>query len=105
MASTAHTTRRSLFSMAAGAAILTAPMAASAAPTDDWGQLIAGLVAIHPALQEPALKAKAEGYHPDELITVFIMNDGDRPFLIFRREFGESPGPRTYYGPAQDGAN
>lgn len=90
--------RRNLFGYAPAAAVMALAVPVMAQPSEPWDTLIASLAVIHPDLAELARNARSSGYHPDELSLVFIPPAGSNsePYLLFRREYGPTPGPRTF---------
>lgn len=94
MATHAHTTRRSLFSImgAAGAAVaLPATVAVAQPEPDPWDAFIAGLAVLHPGLPDKAREARAAGYQIGECYAVMAGADCVHPALLFRREFPGAP--------------
>jgi len=81
MASQAHTTRRTLFAIAAGAALL--PSAALASTPSQWDGLLETLHMLDPRLAEQGKLARAQGFEPKQLHMVLRPADG--PLLVFRK--------------------
>ena len=85
MATPAPTTRRTLFAIAAGAALL--PLAAQAAQRDPWGDLIASTAKTHPNAPRALAVAMAAGVNPADFSGITLqakkLSEQQLPVLMF----------------------
>jgi len=85
MASPALTTRRTLFAIAAGAALL--PFAAQAAQPNPWSDLIASTVKSHPNAPKALAVAMAAGIDPTKFSGITLhankVSEDRLPVLMF----------------------
>ena len=78
--------RAILGAVAIAAATPHATLAAQSAP-DPWEALMAGLAVMHADLPALAAEARQQGYSPADLLLVMIPQNGEAPWLDFRRRF------------------
>ena len=100
MAEATHTTRRSLFAIAAGAALLPPALAASQTP---WDGLLAALNLLDPRLAEQGEIARQQGFEPQQLYMVLRSAEG--PLLVFRKTVDGVTGPYVFDGAANGAVN
>lgn len=104
MASTAHTTRRSLFAITGGiAAAVAVPAAAQAVSADPWDALLTALRVMDPRLAEQGELARQQGFEPQQLHLVMRSSEG--PMLVFRKTVNGVNGPYVFDGAASGGLN